>query len=350
MISITEKEIFAQYAALQKTFDYFSVNSDRIRGFYRKHKPKSLAFIGCGSSLCQCRSAELSAKMRLGIPAISIAGGDLMLNYPHYKRLLKGALLVAPSRSGATSEVVISIKKIKRDLKAPAICICAREKSELSEIADLTLAIPWAFDQSVCQTRSVTNIYAADLCLAAAMAGDKNFFKEIGLAVRNGPAFMAANKHALKKIGSQSWDHAVVLADSELEGIGGLGALSIKEIAQTHANYYHILDVRHGPIVFLNKKTLVIIACPRSGTDYQKDLVRDLKKRGATVVTVSSKTKQDLGSDLNIAVPPYKNLGVMGIPFIFVPQLISFHKAVTRGLNPDVPRGLDPWIVLKEKK
>ena len=347
---ITESEIFAQYEALERTHEYFLRNANRIKQFYKKHGPKSLAFIGCGSSLCQCRSAEMSAKIRMGIPAVSIAGGDLMLNYPHYKKMLKGAMLVAPTRSGSTSEVAVSVKKIKRDMKEPCICICARHGLELEEIADLTLVIPWAFDKSVCQTRSVTNIYAADLCLVAAMAGDGDLFKEIKHAIRNGPAFMAASKGALKQIGSQKWDHAVVLADSELEGIGGSGALSIKEIAQVNANYYHILDVRHGPIVLVNKKTLVIIACSSFGVDYQKDLVRDLKKRGATVVTVSNKSKKDFGSDYNFKIPSYKNLGVAGIPFIFVPQAISFYKALSRGINPDVPHGLDPWIVLKEKK
>lgn len=36
----------------------------------------------------------------------------------------------------------------------------------------------------------------------------------------------------------------------------------------------------------------------------------------------------------------------MGIPFIFIPQAVGFFKAVAKGLNPDVPPGLEPMISL----
>jgi glutamine---fructose-6-phosphate transaminase (isomerizing) len=349
-MSLTENEIFDQYEALEKTCEYLLANAPRIKQFYQKHKPKSLAFIGCGSSLCQCRSAEMSAKIRLPIPAVSIAGGDLLVNYPHYKKMLKGTMLIAPTRSGTTSEVVLSIKKLKKDLKSPCICVCCRENSELSKIADLALEIPWAFDESVCQTRSVTNIYSANLLMIAAMAGDQSLFREVSAAIKNGPRFILANQAVLRKLGAQkSWDNVVVLADSELEGIGGSAALHFKEIAIVPAPYYHILDVRHGPVVLIDKRTLVVMACSPFEIPLQKDLVKDLRKRGAFVLTISPKSKTDFGSDLNLRIPAYNNHAVSGIPFIFAPQLLSCCKGVARGLNPDLPRGLDPWIVLKGK-
>jgi len=347
-MSITETEIFGQYEALARTHAYFLKNAGRIQKFFRRCRPQSLAFIGCGSSYCQCRSAELSAKMRLKLPAVSLAGGDLLVNYPHYRGILQGALLITPSRSGSTSEVVLSVKKLKREFKSPLISICCREKSELSAIAELSLAIPWAFDQGVCQTSSVTNLYTANLCLIAAMAGDKSLFREIGKAIAEGERLMAANKSSLQELGAKDWNHVVVLADSELEGIAGSGALSLKEIAQVHANYYHLLDVRHGPMLLVNEKTLVIMACSPRETGLQKDLVADLKKRGATVVTIGG-SRQALGADRHLPVPAYKNFGVMGIHFIFVPQLISYYKAASAGLDPDAPRGLAPWIVLKRR-
>jgi len=345
-MSVTEREILGQHEALSKTYEYFLANAGRIKKFADRQNYKSLAFIGCGSSYCQCRSAELSAKMRLPVPAVSIAGGDLMLNYPHYRNMLRGAMLITPTRSGATSEVVLSVKKIKREQKTPLILVCCRENSELEKMAELALVIPWAFDQGVCQTRSVTSLYAANLCLVAALASDKALFREIGVAVKNQEKFMAANRDALREIGGLGWTHAVMLADSELEGIAGSAALSVKEIALAPANYYHLLDVRHGPIVLIDKNTLVIMAASPSGSNYQKDLAADLKKRGATVVSFGP---QALGGDYHLAAPAYKNFGVAGIPFIFGPQLIAYYKAAARGLDPDQPHGLEPWIVLKKK-
>jgi glucosamine 6-phosphate synthetase-like amidotransferase/phosphosugar isomerase protein len=35
-----------------------------------------------------------------------------------------------------------------------------------------------------------------------------------------------------------------------------------------------------------------------------------------------------------------------GLPFILICQLLSYHKAIYRGTNPDAPTGLDAWISL----
>jgi glutamine---fructose-6-phosphate transaminase (isomerizing) len=79
-------------------------------------------------------------------------------------------------------------------------------------------------------------------------------------------------------------------------------------------------------------------------------LVADLKKRKATIVTVSGKTGKQPGSNLNLAVPAFSNLPAMGIPFASACQALALFKALAKKLNPDVPSGLDPWIILKEKR
>jgi len=75
-MTLTEREIFQQYPALGKTYQYLLKKSDEIRKFFQKRKDKSLTFIGCGSSYFQCRSAEISARQRLMIPANSIAAAE----------------------------------------------------------------------------------------------------------------------------------------------------------------------------------------------------------------------------------------------------------------------------------
>ena len=349
-MTITEQEIFEQYRALEKTYEYFLVNTARIRNFIGHHKFKSVAYLGCGSSFCLCRGAEISARLRLGRRAVSLAAGDLLVNYPHYRYLLQDSLLIAPSRSGATSEVVRTVKKLKEDMGNPLISICAREKSDLGRLAELSLELPWIFDRSVCQTRSITNLYAANLMLIAIIAQDECLMGEIGEAIDKGKSFLARNKDALKRVGQKDWDKVVVLADSELEGIARAAALSFQEIAQAQANYYHVLDVRHGPVVLMDKKTLVVVAISPQESALQKDLLADLKKRKATIVTVSGKGGVKFSSDLNLAVPAFSNLPAMGIPFASACQALALFKARAKKINPDVPSGLDPWIILKEKR
>lgn len=348
---LTEKEIFNQYEALGKTYNYFLSKETDIKELQNNYEFSSITFIGSGSSYYLCKSAEISCKIHLGIAANSIAAGDLMLNFSEYKNILKDTLLVMLSRSGSTSEVIRSLEKAKEKFKVPSISISAKETSKLSKMVDLSLEIPWAFDESVCQTRTVTNFYASILLMIAHMIENEQdkqiLLKDIKKSIEYGDEYISNYRSMLKNISEKrDWDKVVILADSELEGIAAEAALAFKEISNTFSNYYHILDVRHGPMVLIDKKTLVIIATSPYGISYQVDLVADLKKKGAEVLIIGSQQEFKIKADYKVIISAYQNYAVRGIPFIFVPQAISFFRAVSQGINPDLPQGLNPWIKL----
>jgi len=337
---LTEKEIFGQDEALAKTHEHFQENAGRIRKFVERVKPRSLTWIGCGSSYCLCKSAEVSARNRLRLPASAIAAGDLFLNLDHYRGPLKGGLLIAPSRSGETGEVIRALQKARR----PVLAVCGRENSKLSKLANFRLELPWIHDESVCQTRSISNLYAANLLLIAALAKDNRLFSEIGAAIKNGPAFADKYRETLRELGGQrSWNQVVVLADSELCGIAEAGALSFKEICRTPSNYYHLLDVRHGPILLIDDWTLVIMALNRTGLPFSQALIKDLQKKSPIIATIAS-GKNAGAADYHFELPAYQNFGVAGLTLAFITQALSLHRALARGLNPDQPAGLEPWI------
>ena len=50
-------------------------------------------------------------------------------------------------------------------------------------------------------------------------------------------------------------------------------------------------------------------------------------------------------ADLHIEFPNV-DYTVRGIYFIILNQLLSYYKAIKRGINPDQPEGLDAWINL----
>lgn len=342
----TEKEIFSQYEALAMTYDYMLGRKGELESFVKTGNFDSLTFIGCGSSYSLCKSAETSAKMRLGLRVNAIAAGDLMMNFPLYENMLKNSLIIAPSRSGSTSEVVMAVTKAKEALGLKCISISMVKESKLSMIADISIELPWAFDESVCQTRTVTNLYLADLMLVAFMAGDSKLVEELKAAVAAGSEYIHKNVETLRAIAAKDWKKVVVLADSELEGIAEEGALAFNEICMLPSNYYHLLDVRHGPMVLINPETLVIVVTTPYGGEYQKDLVKDLKVKGAYVLAAVTSNDSSVGADCSIELPAGSNYGASGVPFIFIPQALAFFKSLARGTNPDEPQGLDAWIKL----
>lgn len=344
---LTEKEIFGQYNSLIKTYEYFIDKSEVIKDFWKKREMESIIFTGCGSSYCICRSAHISAMMRLGKSSLSIPSGDLLINFNHYEDIIKRSMLISPSRSGSTSEIIKVVKKAKNEYNIPCISISAKEDSDLGQLADLNLVIPWAFDESVCQTQTVTNLFMACLLLIGIISNDKGLLEEIKCATFAGNTYIEEYKGVLKEIAvTGTWKNVVILGDSEISGISMEGALAFMEICRVPSHFYNVLDVRHGPMVTIDDKTLVIASLSPEDKLYQKSLIQDLKDKGALIVTVSTEKENYWGSDYNITLPMYKNYAVAGIPYIFVPQAISFYKSMQMGINPDRPEGLDSWIKL----
>lgn len=344
-MSTTYQEMKSQYEALKKSLSYLDETYEDLNSVISCGNISKIAFLGCGSSYDIAQSMAQITRTYLQKEACAYPAGDLMLHMERYLPALKGALVVAISRSGSTSELLMTVRKIKKVGSIKVLSIACTEESELSKLSDFTLEMPWAFDESVCQTRTVTCFYAVGLALLAKLGGKKEIIDEINEVVDLGPGYFDRCEKMLRQVAALPWKDVVVLADAELEGIAGEGALAFKEICQIPSNYYHILDVRHGPIVLIRSRTLVIVALS-DGNTYEKELVNDILKKGAHVVAFCDRDtelpdevmKVEFGRDLDHAV--------RGIPFILICQLLSYYKAVENGTNPDSPDGLDPWIKL----
>jgi len=147
----------------------------------------------------------------------------------------------------------------------------------------------------------------------------------------------------MEQIAKEPWDKAVVLADGISAGVATEGALAFQEISQLPGAQHHVLDVRHGPIVLVDEKTLVLVYLLPSGQSQQEALIRDLQKKGAKVLVYSNLPREipdaetiSLGTDVGEAAG--------GIAFLNLCQLAAYEKSAETGSDPDAPTGLDAWI------
>jgi fructoselysine-6-P-deglycase FrlB-like protein len=337
------QEIHAQYESLDQTRRLVDGEIVRIHDLIAS---KPLVFIGSGSSYAVARSAALMARLRLGNAAIAIPAGDLLLHMDAYRPALHGCVLVALSRSGETSEVVRAIDAMRgADIRFQVMGVICSSFSTLSGQSDLPLEMPWAFDESVCQTRTVSSLFFFSAYMTAKLAGDEALTKDLIKAVHGGPDYMRRVEPTLEEVARKPWTHAVVLGDAELGGLCEEGALAFKEICQLPSNYYHLLDVRHGPMVLVGPETLVIAVLSSNDNELELALLGDMMKRGATVVAYSD-MPLNLPGVISLSfgetlLPPAR-----GLPAIAICQLVSYHKSFLTGVNPDEPNGLSPWIRL----
>jgi len=342
-MAITYKEMRDTFNALGKTKDYLEEKWADIDVFF---KGKSrFVFIGCGSSYSNAKSYAMICNMNTDVPAVALAAGDILLHAERYKNIIDGSALVFISRSGRTSELIKAHDAMKEHGYSfvTASFVCA-DGTPLGERSDLVLSTPWAFDESVCQTRCVTNAYFMAAYMIAKITDNESLLAELDLLIAEGPAYMDRAEALAGELAVKPWTHAVVLADAELEGLAEEGALVFKEVCQLPSSYHHLLDVRHGPMVLIGKETLVIVVLGASN-ELELGLVRDLKAKGAEIVAFSDAPAELEGVRYSCFSRPLTHIA-KGIPAIVLCQMIAYFKSKETGADPDKPTGLDPWISL----
>lgn len=341
----TEQEIREQYQALKKTIEYLQGRKAELRPVLAG--VKSLVVMGCGSSYSLAKSAALQYSQLNGVPAYAVAAGDLLVNFESYGRILNGAAVMVLSRSGSTSEAVRAATRCKEVHGCQVISVCAKENSPMEAVADVNLLVPWAFDYSVCQTRTVNNLYVCGLMIAAIGADDEAMLKAVDLIPAQAEPFCTQADPVMKAVGEKEWNKAVVLADSGIAGLAEEGALAFKEICRRDSNHYHILDVRHGPMVQIDPHTLVIVWVSCGDHALQADLIEDLKKHTDKILVLSADPAvRDLTGCTAVVVPDCGADEASAVYMLYCVQLVTLYHALAIGVDPDAPEGLDAWIKL----
>ena len=342
-MALTYKEMHDTFNALERSADYIEKHWTDIEAFFRCKD--RFIYVGCGSSYSNAKSFAMICAMSAGKSVMALAAGDILLHAERYRQCIDGSVVVFISRSGRTSELVMALDVLKDtgcDFSVLSL-ICA-DNTPLGDKSDLVLSTPWAFDESVCQTRCVTNAYFMAAYIGAKMTDNASVILDLHQIITEGPAYLEKVETLAKELATEPWTHALVLADAELEGVAEEGALVFKEVCQLPSSYHHILDVRHGPMVLIGKETLALVALGTS-CKLEMNLLSDLKAKGAYVIAFSD-TAKELEGIRSLCFGEKLSHIAKGIPFIILCQMVAYYKSKETGADPDKPTGLDPWIAL----
>lgn len=342
---VIESELRNQFDALGRTAQALTDRQEEAKATLSGIQ--TLCVLGCGSSFSLAKSAATLFSQHTGIPAYALPAGDVLVNFDAYKKMLVGTTLLLLSRSGSTSEVLRAARLCKEALGCKVLSVCAKEDTPVEKIADWSLCLPWAFDEAVCQTRTVSNLYAAALGLACIAAGATETLTALCELPKHAESFCPAQEAALSALAQGPWTKAVVLGDSGMAGLLEEGALAFKEICRRDSNHYHLLDSRHGPMVQIGSDTLVIAMLSSGERSVQKDLLVDLAAKTEHLLVLDSVSADGAGiPGLRIALPACGADELRAVFALYCIQIICFHHAMSRGVDPDKPEGLDPWIKL----
>jgi glutamine---fructose-6-phosphate transaminase (isomerizing) len=335
----TQQEIFSQGDAWICALNAVEAIRQQIQAS-DYHQYQQVIFTGCGSSYYLALSAATLFQNLTGVYARAVPAGELLMN-PEGLYWGGRNLLFAFSRSGSTTEVIESVQKFRADGAGPVFAITVHEDAPLSSVADMSLPIKEAAEESIAQTRAFSSMYVAIAALSMLAGGRPDLFAEMKRLPAIGQALLARCESYARGLGENlSIDRFYFLGSGERYGLACEASLKMKEMTITHTEAFHFLEFRHGPISMVNENTAIVGLLSESRRNYEEKVLEDTRQLGARVIALSE-------HDADIAFESALPECVRNILYLPLLQVMAFYRSLKKGLDPDKPTNLDAVVYLE---
>lgn len=121
------------------------------------------------------------------------------------------------------------------------------------------------------------------------------------------------------------------------------GRLKLLEITYVPSLAYPAGESKHGPISIIEDDVVCVFVCPRGEThSHIIGSIMEMKARGARIISICEEGDEEVKclSDDAIEMPRGIPEELSPVPYVVPLQLLSYHLAVLKGLDPDMPRNL----------
>lgn len=331
--SVLRAEIGEQPDVLARLLVREGANVKRIARSLARRDLRFVLVAARGTSDNAARYAQYALGLTCRLP-VALAGPSLVTLYGTPPRL-KGALVVGISQSGRSPDVVETVASARRE-GSPTLAIVNDPESPLAKAAAEVIPLHAGVERSVAATKTYTAQLLAVALLAAGLSGSRGAAEGLGAlpdAVDEALGVEAAARRAAVRLAEAS--RLVVLSRGLNYPTAHEIALKLKELALLEAEALSGADFRHGPIALAGPRLPAIVVSP-PGSAVDADLAalaEELRRRGSPVLPIGPSGRGAL---------PVPRLPELLSPIVSVVpgQLLAFHAARARGLDPDAPRGL----------
>lgn len=337
MTSLLEQEILSQPEVIARLLERETRHIEQIAAQLPAFDYVLIA--ARGSSDHAAIYAKYAWTTLAGYP-VALAAPSILTMYKAAPRLA-GALVVGISQSGQSPDITAVLEEAKRQGR-PTLAVTNDGASPLAAMADHAVELHAGSEQSVAATKTYTAQLAVMALFAAILSGDSQHLA----ALQQLPGAIEATLQLVPEIAQRVeryryMDRCVIIGRGYNYATSFELALKLKELTYVMATAYSSADFRHGPIATIETGLPVFLVMPSGATfDDMLNLAGELLQRSAELLVISE-SKQAL-SLARTAFPI-----VPGVPEWLSPltaiipgQLFALHLALAKGLNPDVPRGL----------
>jgi glutamine---fructose-6-phosphate transaminase (isomerizing) len=308
---------------------------DEVAGLARAVVPRPLAgvaIVARGSSDHASVFGRYVLELATGRP-VSLVAPSLHTLYGA-RVDYRGHLAIAVSQSGATPEIVTTLRRLG-DAGAAAIAITNDVASPLAQAAEAAVGLGAGEERAVPATKTVTAELLAFALLARAL-GDAPFDDDDLAALPDAVSTVLREWEPSREVAADlaGATRLIVTARGLLYGAALEAALKLQETTGISADGISSADLRHGPIAMVDAGFPVLaLSADGPAHDDVAALVATLRERAAHVVTIST------DADADLRLPPVIE-ALAPVVAVVRAQQLAHELAVARGQDPDAPRGL----------
>src|SRR3989338_4619887 len=336
------KEIMEQKhtiaAAINQDDDKIMAVADAIRNAF------GTFLVGCGTAGKVCMTGEYLFS-RIANKHINSVIASEFANYQHY--LTPRTLMIPISQSGETADVLEAIE-VAKSKNSRVISLLNVFGSTMMRASDDFFMVNAGAEMAVVSTKATTAQLAVLTLLAYAAAGELQEGKFLLMNTAG-----SVNDMLNPRYEEHIRNLAVSLAGKKDILIIGRGlnypialeaAIKLQEACCIPAQGFAGGELKHGPLALVEEGTpcIAIVANDETKNDMLGS-VMEVKARGGYIIGISPQSHSSF--DYWLKVPDAGNASP--IVNIIPVQILAYHIAILRGLNPDYPRNLAKSVTVK---
>lgn len=304
-------------------------------------------FIGSGTAHKACMSGQYFFAEYAQREVIVIPPAEMK----HFTQFLSGpdTLVCAVSQSGETADVLEPFEHAK---KSGAVCmsITNSPSSSIARLSDIHIDIHSGPERAVASTKALTAQMTVLYILAHVSTRTSSFAKRLLHAramVRTQAKkirtwLMPRQSASIQAIAKKIVRHndLFIIGKNIFFPMALEAAIKIQEVSYIHAQGFSAGELKHGPLALISKGTPVLVF----GDD--KDTLSnatEAKSRGAYIIGIAPKNASVF--DAWMHVPPCDEL--QAVASVIPAQLLAYHLALLRKVDPDKPRNLAKSVTVK---
>lgn len=311
--------------------------------------------VSCGSSLNASITGAYFFNKFGGVPAIPVIAGQFIDMYGN--SIGENDSVIFVSQSGETKDVINCVNFLRKIEKGNILGVLNVLGSTLMLNSDVYLPLVCDLEISVPATKTFMNqvvlFYYCAIKLGRASGNlSESRYLEMKEELNGLPDLLMRTQERVdgrcKALARELVDvnDTYCLGYGVCHGIALEGALKIKEITYSHCEGMYSSEFKHGPLSIVTEGYPIFYVTTPEDTNMIVSHMNEVSCRKGKVVVISEDSKMlRENSDVFLATP---RAGPNLAPVVnVVPlQLLSYHWAVARGIDPDFPRNLSKTLTV----